>query len=79
LQVTDAQNGKMLPKVYVKAYVRLGDGTVKFHKDGYTDHRGKFDYASVSTPERSAIQRFSVLVLSDTQGAVIKEVAPPAQ
>ena len=79
LQVTDAQNGKMLAKVYVKAYVRLGDGTVKFRKDGYTDHRGKFDYASVSTPERSAIQRFSVLVLSDTQGAVIKEAAPPAQ
>jgi len=79
LQVTDAVNGKMLPKVYVKTYVRLGDGTVKFHKDGYTDHRGKFDYASVSTPERGAIARFGILILSDTQGAIIRETAPPQQ
>ena len=53
-QVTDAVNGKPLAKVYVKTYVRLANGTVKFHKDGYTDQRGKFDYASVSTPEASA-------------------------
>jgi hypothetical protein len=76
LQVTDAVNGKMLSKVYVKTYVRLANGTVKFHKDGYTDHRGKFDYASVSTPEASPITKFGILVLSDTQGAIIREVAP---
>jgi hypothetical protein len=79
LQVTDAVNGKMLSKVYVKTYVRLANGTVKFHKDGYTDHRGKFDYASVSTPEASPITKFGILVLSDTQGAIIREVAPPQQ
>ncbi|MCE9531211.1 MAG: hypothetical protein K8T89_08830 [Planctomycetes bacterium] len=79
LQVTDAANGKMLPKVYVKTYVRLDNGTVKFHKDGYTDHRGKFDYASVSTPERAAIVKYGILVLSETQGALIREVSPPQQ
>ena len=79
LQVTDTANGKMLSKVYVKTYVRLANGAVKFHKDGYTDHRGKFDYASVSTPEHSPITKFGILVLSDTQGAVIREVAPPQQ
>jgi len=79
LQVTDAANGKMLPKVYVKTYARLANGTVKFHKDGYTDHRGKFDYASVSTPEREAIVKFGILVLSETQGAMIREVSPPQQ
>ena len=79
IQVTDAANGKMLPKVYVKTYVRLADGSVKFHKDGYTDHRGKFDYASVSTPERNAIGKFAILVLSETQGALIREASPPAQ
>ncbi len=79
LQVTDAVNGKMLPKVYVKTYVRLADGSLKFHKDGYTDQRGKFDYASVSTPERSPIAKFGILVLSETQGALIREVAPPQQ
>jgi hypothetical protein len=36
----------MLPKVYVKVYSRLADGSVKFHKDGCTDHRGRFDYSS---------------------------------
>jgi len=79
LQVTDAANGKMLPKVYVKTYARLANGTVKFHKDGYTDHRGKFEYASVSTPEREAIVKFGILVLSETQGAMIREVSPPQQ
>ncbi len=79
LQVTDGVNGKALSKVYVKTYARLADGTVKFHKDGYTDHRGKFDYASVSTPERSGIAKFSILVLSETQGALIRETSPPQQ
>jgi len=79
LRVADAGSGKGLPKVYVKVYARLADGQVKFHKDGYTDHRGKFDYASVSTPERSPIRRFAVLVLSEDKGAVIREAAPPAQ
>jgi hypothetical protein len=79
LRVTDAASGKALPKVYVKTYVRLADGTVKFYKDGYTDLRGRFDYASVSAPERSAPARFSILVLSDDRGALIREAAPPQQ
>ena len=39
--------------------------------------RGRFDYVSVNTPERQAIERFSVLVLSEDRGALIREVAPP--
>jgi hypothetical protein len=66
-------------KVYVKVYARLADGTVKFYKDGYTDHRGRFDYASVSTAERQPINRFAVLVLSDEHGALIREAVPPQQ
>jgi hypothetical protein len=79
LKVADTVNGKPLTKVYVKVYANLADGSVKFHKDGYTDLRGRFDYASVNTPERQAIQRFAVLILSDDHGAVIKEAAPPQQ
>jgi hypothetical protein len=79
LKVADSVNGSPLSKVYVKVYVKLADGSVKFHKDGYTDLRGRFDYASVNTPERQAIQRFSVLILSDEKGAVIREAAPPQQ
>ena len=46
--MTDAASGKPLPKAYVKVFARCSDGTVRFHKDGYTDLRGRFDYASVS-------------------------------
>ena len=77
LRVSDAAGGKALSKVYVKVYAKLADGTVKFHKDGYTDLRGRFDYVSVNTPERQAIEKFSVLVLSADRGALIREVAPP--
>ena len=70
-------DGKPLPAVYVKVYARLADGRVLFHKDGYTDRRGRFDYATVSTPERGAVERFAVLVLDDARGAAVKEAAPP--
>ena len=79
VKVVDPNGSKPLAKVYVKVYAKLADGSVKFHKDGYTDLRGRFDYVSVNTPERQAIQRFSVLVLSDDRGAVIREAAPPQQ
>ncbi len=79
IRVTDPVTGKPLSKVYVKTYVRQANGQVKFHKDGYTDLRGRFDYSSVNTPERSAIGRFSILVLSDEHGALIREAAPPQQ
>jgi hypothetical protein len=79
VKVADSVNSKPLSKVYVKVYVKLADGSVKFHKDGYTDLRGRFDYASANTPERQAIQRFSVLILSEERGAVIREAAPPQQ
>jgi hypothetical protein len=77
VRVLDTAGGKPLSKVYVKVYARLGDGSVKFHKDGYTDLRGRFDYVSVNTPERQAIEQFAVLVLSDERGALIRDIAPP--
>jgi hypothetical protein len=76
VQVRD-DSGKPLPKVYVKVYARGADGSVKFYKDGYTDLRGRFDYATVSTPERVPTERFAVLVLSEDRGATIREAAPP--
>ena len=73
------KEGKPLPAVYVKCYARTEDGTVRFHKDGYTDLRGRFDYASVSEVGGGKPVRFSLLVLSDTEGAVLREVDPPAR
>jgi hypothetical protein len=77
LRVTETAGGKPTPKVYVKVYAKLADGSVKFHKDGYTDLRGRFDYVSVNTPERQGVERFAILVLSEDRGAVIREAVPP--
>jgi len=74
-QKTDAP----LSKVYIKVYARMKDGSVRFYKDGYTDLRGKFDYTSLNTNELDNVAKFSILVLSEADGAVIREANPPKQ
>ncbi len=66
-----------LPTVYVKAYARMQGGEVRFFKDGYTDLRGRFDYASLSTDELDRVERFALLIMSEQHGALIREAAPP--
>ena len=75
VQVSDAGDGRPLPKVYVKVFARGSGGAIRFHKDGYTDLRGRFDYASVSGA--APADRFAVLVLSEEHGATIRELGPP--
>ena len=53
LEVRDQAAGKAVAKAYVKVYARLKNGTVRFFKDGYTDLRGRFDYASLNAPEHA--------------------------
>jgi uncharacterized protein (UPF0332 family) len=65
IHVKHSDTGKPLAKVYVKVYAQMQDGTVKFYKDGYTDLRGRFDYASLSTNELEFVKKLSLLVLSD--------------
>ena len=77
VQVSQEATHKPLAKVYVKVYARMKDGSVRFFKDGYTDMRGRFDYASVSTNEGDNVDRFALLILSEEAGAVIREAAPP--
>lgn len=110
LETRDSGTDKPLAKAYVKVYAKLHDGTVRFFKDGYTDLRGRFDYASLNGPDGSApeqpapiprsgadtpangldyqmlkpaelgqVQKLAFLVLSDTNGATVKEVNPPGQ
>ncbi len=74
LQVVAKDGGQLLPRVYVKVFARLPDGSVRFHKDGYTDLRGRFDYASVSEKGTENAERFALLVLSDKDGAVVRDV-----
>lgn len=79
LAVTSSVSGKPLPKAYVKVYARGDDGIVRFHKDGYTDLRGRFDYVSLSGEGVSNAARYAVLVASESEGATIGEAAPPAK
>ena len=79
VKVAQASTGKALPKTYVKVYAMTGDGQVKFYKDGYTDLRGRFDFTSLNTNDLDNVQKFSVLVLSEQHGAVVREAQPPKQ
>ncbi len=77
LQIKHLKSEKPLSKVYVKVYARMKDGNVQFFKDGYTDLRGRFDYVSLNTNELDNVKRFSILILSPEDGALIRETAPP--
>jgi hypothetical protein len=77
IQVRHQTTRQPLGKVYVKVYARMNDGQVAFFKDGYTDLRGRFDYTSLSTDQLDSVTRFSMLILSDENGAVIREADPP--
>ena len=54
VEVRDAASDKAVSKAYVKVYARLQGGTVRFLKDGYTDLRGKFDYASLNESSKAS-------------------------
>jgi hypothetical protein len=79
LRAVTANPGKPLSKVYVKVYARMKDGNVRFYKDGYTDIRGRFEYASLNTNDLDFVDRFALLVLSEEHGAIVREAAPPKQ
>lgn len=77
LRVAHQPTGRPLPRTYVKVYARMKGGDVKFYKDGYTDLRGAFDYTSLNTNELDYVERFALLVLSEANGAVIREAGVP--
>lgn len=77
LQTTDAVTHRPVSMAYVKVYARHADGSVRFHKDGYTDARGRFDYASVSAGDAKGAARYAILVMSDEKGATLHDVAAP--
>ena len=78
LEARDREGGAPLAGAYVKVYAEDTNGTVRFHRDGYTDLLGRFDYTSVST-RAPWPQRFAVLVLHDDKGALVREVASPTR
>lgn len=78
LRVLETSERRPLAGVYIKTYARMRDGSVKFYKDGYSDLRGRFDYATLSTNELEQVERFAILLLSPDHGATVREVQPPA-
>jgi hypothetical protein len=55
----------------------MNDESVKFYKDGYTDLRGKFNFVSLNTDQLQQLKRFSIFVMHDEMGSMIKECNPP--
>ena len=74
---TSPTSGRRWVDEAVRRSARMKDGRVRFYKDGYTDLRGRFDYTSLSTNDLDFVQRFAILILSEEEGAVVQEVAPP--
>ncbi|HEY5939162.1 MAG TPA: hypothetical protein VIU61_31135, partial [Kofleriaceae bacterium] len=79
VRVLRASDRTGLPATYVKVYARKRGGAVAFYKDGYTDLRGWFDYATLSTTDLDHVERFAILVCSDQAGAAILEANPPTR
>jgi hypothetical protein len=79
IRVLDKVTGKPLPQVYIKTYARMKDGKIRFYKDGYTDLRGKFEYASLNTDDLDQVSRFALLVIDPEAGAQIEEASPPTR
>jgi len=68
IQVIDPETQKPLPKTYIKVYAESQEGSIEFHKDGYTDLRGKFDYLSHTATDPSTIRRLAVLISNPEKG-----------
>jgi hypothetical protein len=79
IQVTDSSNRQPVETAYVKVYARRHDGSIHFHKDGYTDLRGRFDYVSLSSGDLGSVQRFAILVIDPERGATLQEADPPTR
>jgi len=63
----------------VKCFAKGKDGKVSFYKDGYTDLRGRFDYATLNSNDISNIEKFALFIMNDDLGSVIKEAKAPSK
>ena len=77
LLVLHAATGKALSTTYVKVYAEDQAGHIAFYKDGYTDLRGRFDYASLGTGAAHRIKRLAIFISHQQAGSTVREVSPP--
>lgn len=69
IQVLHAVDHKPLGRAYIKVYAENLSGEIVFHKDGYTDLRGKMDYLSHTGTDPSSIKRVALLISHPEKGA----------
>lgn len=75
IRVFNSTTNAAIAKAYVKVYCQTPDAPDgRFLKDGYTDLRGRFDYATVSTDEMKFVTALAILVLTDSAGSDVLEV-----
>ena len=55
----------------MKVFSKGKNGEISFYKDGYTDLRGRFDYASLNSENLASVEKFSLFVMSDELGIYI--------
>ncbi|KAG0171387.1 hypothetical protein DFQ28_001072 [Apophysomyces sp. BC1034] len=93
IRVMNQENKRPVAGAYVKVYVRTKRGhgnRAEFWIDGYTSLNGVFDYIGVTEGNalvgdqeelkdivEKKVEKFSILVVSAQDGAVIKEAFPP--
>jgi hypothetical protein len=58
-------------------FYKNNSGDELFFKDGFTDVRGKFEYAQASGANMDDVQKFAILVSDKNHGQIIKEAKNP--
>jgi len=78
VRVLHSKTRQPIQQAYVKVYGQnIRDNSVSFFKDGYTDIRGRFDYRTLSTDQVRGTRRIAILVATENDGSLIKEVDVP--
>jgi hypothetical protein len=77
IKLLNPESGRPMPKIYIKCFAKMNNGQIRFFKDGYTDLRGSFDFASMNTSGSTNAKQFRILVLSKEFGASIFDSTPP--
>jgi hypothetical protein len=75
IRVFNKTTEKAVSKAYVKVYGQTPDSPDgRFIKDGYTDLRGRFDYATVSSDEMKFVKSLAMLIYTPNAGADVIEI-----
>ena len=68
LKVINKDTSKPLSKVYIKVFsMSKSTRKPKFFRDGYTDIRGKFEYAQNTGDKLKDVDDFAILISSDVR------------